>query len=611
MHKSGTAYETEKGNPGDLTPAPDALLALLKRKEHHRGRVDNVYVDVTEDQIADYLAAIPPDCDHDTWLKAGMAIHHTTGGAGMHLWDEWSNQGDKYPGRHIIDRRWHSFGKAANPVMLGTLIYLAESHGYQSPVTFDATPEERSDGLPFDVGEVDLLRPPGFVGKLTEWINDQCRYPREHLAAAAAIVCVGNIAGLRYIDGRDGATLNMLVFARSGSSTGKEAIQDAAQKIHSAVGVGGAVHGGIKSDREIIINLTRHQAAYYIIDEIGIFLKKITNAQEKGGAPYLDGVIGAIMSVYSKANGSLLLNGDLKEELRKSLLTELAQLRKRLEEDMNTDDEGRIRRHMQQVEDAVDRINDGLFRPFLSLIGYTTPVTFDQVMTYDNATNGFIGRALLVSEMETNPRPKKRFKARPMPDNLKMALHNLCSPGEFDGEQWARVENYADRVPIPTNAEADAMLDRALDWFIDYAEEQKGRTGLEAVVRRGYEMMAKISAILAAPEGIRTAEHVRWAFAMVKRDVEEKLKMVETTMLEGSRDSDELGRALKNRILSIVDKDHSEPHSVIVKRAKSKQFAASKVKEGIAAMVASGELVEEKRKHPTNGKVLVRYRAGC
>ena len=613
LHASGAEYETEKGNPDDLTDAPEPLLDLLRRKDHYRGRVDNVYVDVNDEEIKAYLEAIPCDCDHDTWIKVGMAIHQITSGTGMDLWDDWSNKGDKYPGRHIIDRRWQSFGKASNPVTLGTLIYLAESYGYQSSVTFDPSipldDEKRSDGLPFDIGEVDLLRPPGFVGQVTEWINDQCRYPREHLAAAAALVCVGNIAGLRYIDGRDRATLNMLVFARAGSSTGKEAIQDAAQKIHSAVGIGGAVHGGIKSDREIIINLTRNQAAYYIIDEIGIFLKKITNAQERGGASYLEGVIGAIMSVYSKANGNLLLNGDLKEELRKSLLTELSQIKKRLDEESGTDDEGKIRRHLQQVEEAVDRINDGLYRPFLSLIGYTTPVTFDQVMTYENATNGFIGRALLVSEMETNPRPKKKFQPRPMSDQMKMALYNLCSPGCYDSEQWVRVENYAERIPIPTNAEADELLSTALDWFIDYAEDQKGKTGLEAVVRRGYEMMAKISSILAAPEGVRTAEHVRWAFAMVYRDMNEKLKMVETTMLQDSKDSGDLGQALKNRILSIVDSDHSEPLSVIVKRAKSKQFSPGKVKECISAMVASSELVEESRKHPTNGRLLVRYRA--
>jgi hypothetical protein len=69
-------------------------------------------------------------------------------------------------------------------------------------------------------------------------------------------------------------------------------------------------------------------------------LNKLANASKKGGASYLEGVVGALMSVYSKANGYLPITGDLKEELKSKLLLEYAQVEKKLEklpEDTSSD----------------------------------------------------------------------------------------------------------------------------------------------------------------------------------------------------------------------------------------------------------------------------------
>ena len=81
--------------------------------------------------------------------------------------------------------------------------------------------------LPCKVDDLDLQRPPGFVGRVADWIDSQCRYPRRRLAVASAIVAVGNIGGLRYEDARDNMTANMIAFCVAASSTGKEAVMQA------------------------------------------------------------------------------------------------------------------------------------------------------------------------------------------------------------------------------------------------------------------------------------------------------------------------------------------------------------------------------------------------
>lgn len=603
-HASGRRYDAVQGGPEDIGPAPATLLDLLRKPDRHRAEFDGRSVDVSLSDIADMIAPIDPDCDYDTWIRIGMAIHHATGGTGFEAWDRWSAQGDKYDAR-TMDSHWHSFGRSTNPVTLGTLVHHAEAAGWRMPVSFVPEtgfdlPEDDGprDGLPFDIAGVDLTAPPGFAGEVARWVEDQSRRPRKRLAVAASLVALGNVAGLRYTDDRDGVTANLFAFCVAGSRTGKEAIQQAVTEIHRAAGLAPATHGAIKSEQEITRNLIRHQAALYVVDEIGIFLQKVKNAQAKGGALYLDGVIGLLMAAYSKASGYMLLTGDAKEELRGSLTKELSQLVKRRDENEGGPYVGR---RIEQVETALASLDKGLDRPFLSLIGFTTPVTFDDLVNYQSATNGFIGRALIFVERETAPRSKRGFRRRPMPNEMAAALAQLQSGGEYDMAEGARVEHYGPRYAIPTDARAHDMLDASLDWMEDQAEAHKGRTGLEALYLGGYELVSKVSLILAAPEGRRTAEHVRWAFALVRRDIEDKARLV--TANDREKDAPKL--ALQAKIANVIDGD-GETIGVI--RNRLRRCKRQDVDAALASMVEAGVALKEDLPREGNRKPRTIYR---
>ena len=599
-HVSGSAYAVAYGGPDDVAPAPSALFDLLRKPERHRAEFDGRVVDVSHQDIADMLSPIDPDCDYDTWIRIGMAVHHATGGTGMGVWDAWSALGDSYDAK-TMDGHWHSFGRCANPVTLGTLVHHAEAAGWQMPVTF--TPEQSEmgifdedappDGLPFDISGIDLTSPPGFAGDLASWIEDQSRRPRKRLAVAGSLTALGNVVGLRYVDDLSGVTGNIFAFCVAGSRTGKEAIQQAVATIHRAAGIAGATHGAIKSEQEIIRNLTRHQAALYVIDEIGIFLKKIKNAQGSGGAAYLDGVIGMLMAAYSKGNDFMLLTGDAKEDLRAALLKESAQMQKRIDD--GDDGGGYAGRRKEQIEVALNGLDNGLERPFLSLIGFTTPVTFDSLVDYQSATNGFIGRALIFNERETVPRTKRGFRKRAMPPQMAATLSQLFTAGEYDAQAVSRVEYYGKRAVIPTDARAVAMLDAVTEWFEDEAEAHKGRTGLEALYLGAYELVSKVSLVLACPEGRRTPEHVRWAFALVRRDLEEKSRLV--TANDREKDAPKL--ALQAKIANIIGED-GETLGVI--RNRLRKSKAADVQKCLDDMVAAGIASKAERQHPRNGK---------
>lgn len=564
-HVAGGVYTISYGSPDDIDEAPADLLAALAKPDRHRATYDGRSIDVSHQDIADMLAHISPDVPYETWIRIGMAVHHATGGTGFDVWDAWSGAGEKYDAKGM-EAHWHSFGRSANPVTLGTIVHHAEEGGWLWPVTFgddtgsQAGPEAApADGLPFDISGVDLTRPPGLTGIVAEYADSKSRRPRRHLAVGAALMGLGSIYGLHYTDDMDSASTNLMVFGVAGSRTGKESLEQAVGDIIRAGGMADAISGKIKSEQEIIRNLVRHQCAYHIIDEIGLELQKLKNARIKGGTPYLEGVIGTLISVFGKSNGIMALTGDAKAEIRKEISQRIAMLTRKMDEG-----ETGLEDSKREAEEALRRSETGLERPFLSLIGFTTPVTFDSLMDFETATNGFVGRSIIFNERETAPRSKPNWRPpQGLPDNAARTIAMLASGGHSDSS-GGRIEHYGAKTVIPTDERAKAMLGAVVEWLEDQAVDNKGSTGLESLYLGAYELVTKVSLILAVPEGVRTAEHVRWAFALIKRDVEAKARLVVANDM--SKDSPAV--ALKARILNMVDGEEGETLRVIAHRLR-------------------------------------------
>ena len=585
-HKSGNDYKTVYGSVNDIEPAPAALVAMLRKPDRHRASIEGRSVDVSHADIADMLRHVDPDCPYDTWIRIGMAVHHATGGTGQAVWDAWSAEGSKY-NAETMDSHWHSFGRAANPVTLGTLVHHAEAGGWLMPVTFgdavEPEPEEPTrDGLPFDIEGVSLTQPPGFVGDVADWIDGNSRSPRRHISTGAALFALGAAYSLHYTaDSR--VSTHMLTFCIAGSRTGKESIENGAGDVMRAAGLADAIVGKIKSEQEIIRNLLRNQCAFHLVDEMGLELQKLHNAQKKGGTPYLEGVIGTIMSAYGKSDSVLPLTGDAKKEAQEELRKRLAILCKKRDE--NEGSHG-ILAEIASVEEAIRRTRDGLYRPILGVMGFSTPVTFDGLMDYTSGTNGFIGRALIFVEHETVPELRENWRYTPMPDAMRQTIMMLASGG-YTRDPDARIEHYGDKVVIPTDKRADDMLIRAARWLRERARGEKGSSGLESLWLGAYELVEKVSLVLAVEEGVRTPEHVRWAFALVKHDVERKIRSI----VSNDREKDSPLMALQARIINICGGEEGETLGVIVNRCRGKR--REDIEKALASLVAKGRIREE------------------
>lgn len=607
MHSSGVPYTIATGSPDEIDMVPDKLLEMLRVPERHRADMGGKTVDVAPTDLEEMLSHVRDFDDYEVWVKIGMALHHATGGSAFALWDRWSQQSAKYASNEM-SHKWHSFGRSANPVTLGTLVHYAEQGGYIQPVTFTPsrdfkfeTPEEFLSPKAIDTTSFDPLRPPGFAGRLASWIESRTRRKRERLASMSAIWVMGAVFGLKYTDDRDRATTNLFVFNVAGSGSGKDGILGATAEVLEVCGMSAAVHGTIKSEQEIARNLTRHQSALYMMDEIGFLFQKI-NGAKKSGASYLEGVLGLLMSAYSKADGRLLVSGDLKEEIRGNLRKELMQIEKHMEEH---GEKPKLVARAAAITYQLDTLDAGIDRPFLAITGYTTEKNFNELVTYEAATTGMIGRSILNQERDTAPATKKNWQKLPMPEDMKYTLQQLVLGGSFDntGATTGRVENYGERIRIPTTPEARDMLDNIIDLFDKMAYEHKESTGLEALPLRGYEQVSKVSLILAIPEGVRTVEHVRWAYALVRRDIDTKMMLV----LANDNEKTDPQKALVMSILQMVDGDDGETSGVILRRLE-KKYKRPDIEAMLKKLVEAGKIEESKSQHKYNKKITVRYK---
>lgn len=590
LHRSGKRYKIVHGSIDEIFPLPDDITDALRKPERVRTEYNGGHVDVSNSLMESIMGSIPPAEDYETWIKVGMGINHAMAGDGFEIWDRWSSKAKNYDDS-VMFTKWASFGRASQPVTLGTLVYMAEQNGWKWPVEF--FDQDDVVLLESPTSEtVNLKRPPGFVGEVTQWINSQCMYPRENLAVMCALVAVGAIGGIRHVDKRTSVTSNLMAFCVAGSATGKDAVLDAMTELFVVAGMGRTLNGRLKSDTEIIRSLIEHQPATYVIDEIGMELTKVVNSSKKGTTPYLEGLLPTIMSVFTKANSRVLLGGDEARDIRKLLVNEIAAINKQMDQDGETP---QLRSRLDSATSRLNSIDAGLVRPFLSAIGFTTPETFNSVMGRDMATNGFVGRCIIVQEKDDNPWPKEDMSRPPLPDSIANTLRSLATGDEYDSTA-RRIEFFGERVQIPFTKEAGERSREIQMYFLEKAGEMAEQNGLVALARRAHLAVEKVSLILAMAEGLRTVEHVNWAFEFIKRDLFTKVNMVVATDDGGKTFS-----ALKARLENLLDKEEGKSFGVI--KHKLMKYKEEDIRKALEKMGARSETSV----HPRNKKTIEKW----
>lgn len=613
LHVSGMRYEAIKGGPSDITDAPIELIELLERPERDQFMVEGH--SVSFDELQNMLKHIKHDTQqsYDRWLAVGMGLHHATGGApeGEELWEQWTRD----QGRDDVDsisQKWHSFGKSAEPITQGTLMTWAREGGYSHPVTFEDDTEwgevESAKPTLANTDYISVLPKGSLVQALYEWINANCLFPREKIAFGAAVQAVSNIAGLNYRVKRHDTTLNLITFAIADSGTGKEAVYQSLLDIMTAAGVARAAHGSIKSEQELVRNLIRNQASLYVIDEYGTDLAKIAHAKKGSSANYLVAVPETIMKIFTKANASYPVTGDMAEEQRERLERQKAALVKRADSGANVDEQ------LKYVERRLVALNTGIPEPYLTFFGITEPTSFDAAIESNLhlITNGFIGRALIFREHIGVPDIRPDFNGKkPLPWALEDRLRNIYAQGNSiePGDEVERKLGAPALIPLTDEAEKELNIIYQFWRQEALALEAEGQ-GLHTIPMRAREMVIKLAAIFSIPEEEREividVEHIRAAQKITADLIKYKVEHCKTVIGSQSNDSAEKGSALLTGIMSVLQSFGADGVTIGIIRNRLRSFTREQVDAGVEHLVSNGSIAEHRYRDSRN-REQIRY----
>jgi hypothetical protein len=563
-HASGRQYQTIHGHPCDVDYAPSELLTLLDRPERTRFVLDGAAIDYSHDDLTGIVMAIRNSGrDYERWIRVGMGVHHASGGtdAGYALWHAWSAQCPAHDDTHM-PQKWHSFGKSASEVTVGTLIEWARADGWSAPVTFaDDTDWGVIEEPAQPARGIDLLKPPGIVGEVCDWINSRCAMPRENLAVAAALQIVSNAAGLHYLVAGRNTSLNLITFAIAASRSGKGAVKRCINEANRALGLARAEHGKFKSSQELVRNAIHHQPVIYTYDEFGKQLEKLAGSSG-GKTPYLEDLMAELIAMYSEATGVHQVSGDVKRELMDEADKEIARAVKSadLGDGESPADYAREFPDSDVARALAQRakVENGIVEPWLSFFGLSEPGSFDKAINSDPwlMTGGLLGRALIFAEAEDVPeeKPDHLVYNGPMPEHVLMRLLAMRGGGGASNDPHARIERGGDWLYIRYADDGAAMLQSVRQYWRTVAlTERDTGSGLASQALGATELVIKVAGILAASTGVITAVEMAWAHELVKKVTNAKIAKAKADEKIDSSDSEERGDGLVSSILAAVD----------------------------------------------------------
>ena len=551
---------------------------------------------ISDDEIADLLAAIDPDCGYHDWVAVLMAVHAETGGAGFHLVDQWSARGRKYPGQRELQRKWASFGRREG-ITGRTLADIARQYGadlsaialkhrgvpHYDPVEAAHAARvliEAHDGTLADAetGEVvedlgpsllppaapQIPFPPGLVGDIARWIVATARRPQPELAIGAALAIVGTAAGRQFAGPtKSGTHLYILGLAPTGK--GKDHALHAIGRIMSAAGLSQHIGPSEFISMPAVVNfLTRKPLSLCAMDEFGGFMKRINSKRASGFESAISKVIRTLWS----------------SSFAPYFTPEWAQ-----------------------------KASEPIFAPAMTIYGASTPEQFYSSMEGASLEDGTLNRFLLFSGRdrvrERDPETDPHIVPNSISERLK-AIYNAS------GTLAVTYRNDAHTDPASHGAVRQVPFcpDGARERYRDFAAEVEakidGDPDSAAIYARVVEMALRIATIVAV--GRMDDDQVQ------KQDLEFGIAVASASasfMAEGVADymADNENQANAQKVMRIVKARGGRIKYRDLLQSLKNSIKPRDLRDLLTSMCEAGQLEKQEVKGPT-GPATFWYQAG-
>ncbi len=470
-HASLRLYEwSDKGEPtGNGSPPPRWLARLLGGEESaaaSNGAAPpeappglNAGDGLTERQVVELTEALNriSSDDRSVWIRVGMAIHSADPGTrGYRIWDTWAQLSHKYDAADSA-RVWGSFkNDRSNAVTLATVYGMAKAtreppvaDGAASAAHISTVKVKRVSGASKKIPDY-LLRPPGILSDIADYITSTAVRPQPVLAVNAAMSLAATVCG-RHYDTETGLRTNLYLVGTGPTGCGKNHPRSAVKRILHAADLDDLIGGEeLASGQAILTRVWMSPSVLFQLDEFGMLMEAVQN-------PNSGGHVAAIMSIFMKLFSSA---SDV------YIGTEYA--------------------------DQDKRPRVVIEYPCVNIHATTTPETFYSAMRSKHILSGYLNRLLVIPTDLMRPEkatPGDTTVPRKILDWIRVARHPK-------GSGNLQAVNPAAPYTVSKTPEAGAMFDQFDAEIGNLMSDTRG-TGMEALWNRAWEHADKLALVAA------------------------------------------------------------------------------------------------------------------
>lgn len=503
IHPNGQPYGWEVSS----NPAEGALPSTLPGWVRDLGRgpfgaapfIPAVRL-VDAQQVADLeaaLACIPAD-DYHQWVNFGNALSEL-GQAGFVLWDTWSQKSEKYSPAGVT-AKWRSFKPGA--IQLESIFFEAQRIGWANPggvAMPEAVPAETVKVLaPVVVAMPSgLLRPPGVLGEVTDWVNATSSKPQPMFAVQAALAFACAVLGRRFATTQNNwPTLYLLNIGKSAS--GKEHAKWAVEHLLEACGMDNLIGPASYTSGAGVLSALHSQPSHLtVIDEFG---KELERASVKNDARIKD-MLKTLIEAWGRCHGVIRPAG--------------------------------YSTFGMSQKDAESMQQRTVRNPALSMLAMTTPETFFDTIGSAAARDGFLNRFLIVeSDIGRQVRTSQGAQT-PVPASVIEWAQSMHARSAGAVGQMASISPATVLV---------GFSDAALRLFSDFDAQCLTRMddneihGLAEMFGRSNEMAMRVAMLLAVGGASADGEiviehtHAQWAIDYVSYHADRTVARLATSM---------------------------------------------------------------------------------
>lgn len=323
-----------------------------------------------------------------------------------------------------------------------------------------------------------LLKAPGFVGEIVEYVLQTSYKPQPILALANALAFFGAVVG-RKVQTPSRLRTNLYCLGIGESGSGKDHSRKAIKAICAQAGLADQLLGGedISSDSAILGAVHEHPSLLFQFDEVGHMIasnnSRYAQSHQRAIAPLLT-------KLFSSANTIYL---------------------------------------GKEYAGRKDKRKD-IEQPNVCIYGTTVPSRLYEGLTPGEITDGFLGRMLVFQSDQVDPDPQEAIWKEP-PENIVTMVQTWFSRTDLP-QASGNVASVTKHIPLTVEYEPEAKKRlKQFEWRCRSLKvKEREQTGLDVLWSRANEHAAKVSLIAACgtdyPTPRVSGDVMAWAIDLVE-----------------------------------------------------------------------------------------------